>query len=106
MCNNPLKRFRTMTGADRRAAVRAHLATTDAIDFTGDPHSLRISQQCALADMARAVCWRKSPSSPLSLGMAFYVYLSRDAKPTSVQADQSTTVRTVRHSFTYGRGAA
>ena len=80
MCrNNELRKFRTLDGAQRRAAIRRHLAGADKIDFTADPHSLAISQQCALADMARAVCWRKSITSCMSLGLAFFVYLSRDA---------------------------
>ena len=80
MCrNNQLRKFRVLEGAARRRAIRAHLAESDKINFTADPHSLAQSQQCALADMARAVCWRKSITSCMSLGLAFYVYLSRDA---------------------------
>lgn len=80
MCRNTeLKKFRTLAGPARRAAIRRHLAGVDKIDFAADPHSLAQSQQCALADMARAVCWRKSIASCMSLGLAFFVYLSRDA---------------------------
>lgn len=80
MCRNTeLKKFRTLAGPARRAAIRRHLAGAEQIDFAADPHSLAISQQCALADMARAVCWRKSITSCMSLGLAFFVYLSRDA---------------------------
>lgn len=80
MCrNNELRKFRTMEGAQRRAAIRAHLAADAGLSFGNDPHTLSFSQRSALHDMARAVCWRKSISSCLSLGAAFYVYLSRDA---------------------------
>ncbi|TKW76785.1 MAG: hypothetical protein DI543_19150 [Bradyrhizobium icense] len=74
-----MRKFRTLEGAQRRAAIRRYLAAQESIPFDADPHTLKSSQQCALADMARAVCWRKSITSCMSLGLAFYVYLSRDA---------------------------
>ena len=80
MCRNTeLKKFRTLAGPARRAAIRRHLAADAGLSFGNDPHTLSHSQRSALHDMARAVCWRKSISSCLSLGAAFYVYLSRDA---------------------------
>lgn len=104
MCKqNPLKNFRTMSGAERRAACRVHLAESNAINFAAqDPHALTVSQQSALADMAKAVSWRKSPMSPLSVGMAFYVYLARDSKP-SGHAQQAAPDPAPRRSFNYGR---
>lgn len=96
-----LKQFRTLSGVERRAAMRAHLSKVDAVVFTGDPHTVTWSQQLALAEMAKIVAWKKSISSPLSLGLAFYVYLSRDAaKP--------APVRTVRAAprIAFGRGVA
>jgi hypothetical protein len=103
MCNQTLKNFRTMSGADRRAAVRSHLAQSHAINFAAnDPHGLTVSQQSALCDMARAVSWRKSAASPLALGMAFYVYLARDAKP-SAHVAPVVTIKAARRPFNYGK---
>jgi hypothetical protein len=103
MCNQSLKQFRTMSGADRRAAARAHLAQSHGINFAAnDPHGLTVSQQVALSDMARAVCWRKSAASPLSVGMAFYVYLARDAKPANAPAAPVVTIK-ARRPFTFGK---
>lgn len=80
MCrNNEFRKLRTMEGAQRRAAIRKQLSESEKLVFGNDPHTLSFSQRSALNDMARAVCWRKSISSCLSLGAAFYVYLSRDA---------------------------
>lgn len=79
MCANNLRHLRTIEGAQRRATIRAMLAKSDALVFGNDPHTLSFSQRSALQDMARAVSWRKSITSCLSLGAAFYVYLSRDA---------------------------
>ena len=108
MCkNNTLKQFRTMEGSARRAAIRAHLTKHEEIDFTADPHALKISQQCALADMARAVCWRKSPTSSLSLGLAFFVYLSRSApKPGHVEPPRTGKPAQRRPAFIFGAGFA
>ena len=77
MCGH-LKQYRTLTGPARKTAIRSHLARTDGIDWKADPHTLTQSQRCALSDMAKAVSWRKSITSPLSLGLSFFVYLSRD----------------------------
>lgn len=104
MCNQTLKNFRTMSGADRRAAVRAHLAQSHGINFAAnDPHGLTVSQQSALCDLARAVSWRKSSASPLSLSMAFYVYLARDAKPSAVAAAPVVKIKAARRSFNFGK---
>lgn len=106
MCKqNSLKKFRTLEGAQRRAAIRAHMVATDEIDFTADPHSLRWSQQGALSDMAKAISWRKSPSSPLSLGLAFFVYLARDASPPRDPSGAPISGKT-RTAFVFGRGRA
>jgi len=80
MCrNNELRKLRTLEGAKRRAAIRAELDKSLGLKFGNDPHTLSFSERVALQDVARAVCWRKSITSCLSLGAAFYVYLSRDA---------------------------
>lgn len=78
MCHNNLRHLRTIQGAERRATIRALLEKSDDVEFGNDPHTLTFSQRTALQDMARAVSWRKSISSCLSLGAAFYVYLSRE----------------------------
>jgi hypothetical protein len=108
MCKqNPLKHFRTLEGNERRAAMRAHLSSVEGIDFTADPHALKISQQCALADMAKAVAWRKSPTSPLSLGLAFFVYLGRSApKPGHVEPQRTGKPAQRRPAFVFGAGHA
>lgn len=77
MCSNNLRHLRTIEGAQRRATIRALLEKSEGLVFGNDPHTLSFSQRTALQDMARAVSWRKSISSPLSLGAAYYVYLSR-----------------------------
>lgn len=106
MCKqNPFKKFRSLEGSKRREAIRAHMSAAEEIDFTADPHALRISQQCALSDMAKAISWRKSPSSPLSLGLAFFVYLSRDASPPRDPSGAPISGKT-RTAFVFGRGHA
>lgn len=78
MCKqNPLKHLRTLTGDARKQAARAHLTTEHGVTFGHGPHLLTWAQRDALSTLAKAVCWRKSISSSLSLGSAFYVYLSR-----------------------------
>lgn len=103
MCKNPLKNFRTMTGETRRAACRADLVSGHNINFAAqDPHALTASQLAALSAMAKAVSWRKSAASSLSVGMAFYVYLARDAKQSGHVA-QSASAPPPRRPFNYGR---
>lgn len=88
MCkHNQLKKFRTMEGSARRAAVRAHLAHAVGLAFDKSPFQLSHTERAALDDMARAVAFRKSAISPLSNCAAFYVYLSRDVKAASVPAN-------------------
>lgn len=100
-----LKTFRTVVGADRKAAMRAHLSKHDGVTFGLDPHSIPMSQQCALADMAKAVSWKKSISSSLSLGLAFYVYLSRDV---GQRVQRNVPVAPARRGpgISFGRGFA
>ena len=76
-----LKQFRTMTGPERRKAMRDHLTKAHAVDFSADVHAVPISALNACADMAKAVCWRKSISSSMSTGAAFFVYLAREVQP-------------------------
>jgi len=92
MSNQNLKPFRTLTGPARKSAMRAHLANIEGIDFRADPHTLTFAQQCALSDMAKAVSWRKSITSPLSLGLAFFVYLARDVSQTGQDSRQCAEV--------------
>lgn len=75
-----LKQFRTLSGPERKAAMRAHLSRHDGVVFAQDPHSVNASQCAALAELAKVVAWKKSISSPLTLALAFYVYLSRDVQ--------------------------
>lgn len=79
--NKALTKFRTIDGCKRRAAMRAYLSGEDkTLSFTASPDSLTPSQLRALTDMAKAVSWRKSIGTPLTLGAAFYVYLGKDEK--------------------------
>lgn len=80
MCKQTeLRHFRTITGPARKQAIRVHLQRVAGIAFNADVHTLSFAQRDALATMAKAVSWRKSISSPMSLGSAFFVYLSRGA---------------------------
>jgi len=108
MCKqNPLKHFRTLEGAKRRDAMRAALVASHEIDFAADCHTLTQSQRCALADMAKAVSWRKSPTSPLSTGLAFFVYLSRGYRPAQPTAPAALVAAAPRRvPFVFGRGHA
>jgi hypothetical protein len=112
MCKqNPLKHFRTIEGAERRKAMRAHLAENNGIVWSKSPHELTHTERSALDAMARAVAWRKSISSPLSLCAAFYVYLSREVEKTAHAAAQvkpSAQVAEKRRGpgLAYGRGFA
>lgn len=89
MCkhNQNLKRFRTLEGSARRAAVRAYLAQSVGLAWDKSPFQLSAAERSALDDMARAVAFRKSAISPLSNCAAFYVYLSREVKAASVPAN-------------------
>lgn len=73
-----LRTFRTLAGPARKAAIRKHFEARG-LSFDLDPHAVPFSMRGELADMAKAVGYRKSISSCLSLGSAFYVYLSRGA---------------------------
>lgn len=102
-----LKNFRTMSGAERRAACRQHLSREHALDFSADVHAVPISGLAACADMAKAICWRKSVSSSMSIGAAFFVYLSRDlAQPKHAKAVQGDPRKAgKRFNFNYAREA-
>lgn len=92
--NISLKALRTLEGEARRDACRAHLAKHSDMRFDLDPHQLTHSQRIDLHDMAKAVCWRKSICSSLSLGAAYYVYLCKDvAKSGKHAAAQSASVQ-------------
>lgn len=97
-----LKQFRTLSGPERKAQMRAHLSRHDAIVFGGDPHAVTATQCAALAEMAKVVAWKKSISSPLNLALAFYVYLSRDVVAAPVQRKPGSGV----HRIAFGRGVA
>lgn len=77
--NELLNVLRTLSPARRRVEIRAHLEATEGINFNLDPHCLTISQQCALAKVAKSINWRKSISASCSVGTAFYIHLARDA---------------------------
>jgi len=104
MCKTvELKTFRTLEGPARKEAMRFYLAKHHAIDFTADVFTLYSDQRGALVEMAKAVSWRKSISSPLSLGAAFFVYLAKDVKqPLHVAARQASAAK--RQAFNYGKG--
>lgn len=101
MCNN-LRKFRTLDGPARRIAVRAHLAQSLGLVWNKSPFELTHTERTALDEMARAVGWRKSIASSLSLSAAFYVYLSREVKP----AAPARKPASVRQSFSYGSRSA
>lgn len=103
MCKSiDLTTFRTVTGPERKTAMRAYLRQSYGLEFGLDPHAITMSQQCALADLAKAVSWKKSITSPLSLGLAFYVYLSRDVVP-AVPRKSRTPGQKRGPGITYGR---
>lgn len=60
-----------------KALLRTMLENSVKINFKADVHTLSHSQRTALQDMAKSVGYRKSVSSSLSLGAAFFVYLAR-----------------------------
>lgn len=75
-----------------KAALRATLAAAPhKVDFTLDPYQLTHSQRSALHDTARSVGYRKSVSSCLSLGAAFFVYLAKDLPANKAQENQEAT---------------
>lgn len=102
MCKTPLdlRTFRTLDGSARRAAMRAHLTKAHGVDFSADVHAIPISALAACAELAKAVSWRKSPSSSLSTGAAFFTYLAREARPVSFP--QAARKPRVRVSFNFG----
>jgi hypothetical protein len=109
MCKqNPLKHFRTIEGAERRAAMRKYLSESLGLKWDKSPYELTHSERTALDDMAKAVSWRKSISSPLSLSAAFYVYLSREvaAAGQDAKAQHAATVARRGPALVYGRGRA
>lgn len=71
-----LRRFRTLTGPARKVAVREHLAALG-VEFGKDVNTIPGPLKSAVADMAKVCGYRKPITCPLSLGAAFYVYLSR-----------------------------
>lgn len=72
-----LRKFRTLTGPARKNAVRAYLIAEYGVTFGLDPHTVPLSARGALADMAKVCGYRKPIACSLSLGTAFYRYLSR-----------------------------
>lgn len=47
------------------------------LDWKADPHSLSASHRMVLINMAKTIGYRKSVSSSLSLGTAFFMYLCK-----------------------------
>lgn len=72
-----LRKFRTLTGPARKVAVREHLFETSGVKFGQDVHTLSGAAKSAVADMAKVCGFQKPIGCPLSLGAAFYNYLSR-----------------------------
>jgi len=108
MCHKTeLKHFRTLTGPDRKSAMRYHLTKYSGVDFAADVHSVPVSALNDVAAMAKAVCWRKSVASSMSLGAAFFTYLARDvAQPVSGPARQAAQAKTRGPGIAFGRGFA
>lgn len=103
MCKSDFKHYRTITGEPRRLAMRAYLTTAHGVQFGQSHENMTRDQRAAMEEMAKAVSWRKGIASRLTLAAAFYVYLSRDVKPTMVQ---SPAMVAPRRSFVFGRGQA
>jgi hypothetical protein len=106
MCkHNDLKHYRTITGEARRLAMRAHLTTAHGVMFGQSHEDMTQAQRAALESMAKAVSWRKGIASRLTLAAAFYVYLSRDVKPSGHVAAVPKPA-TVRRPFMFGKAHA
>jgi hypothetical protein len=73
-----LRRYRTLTGAARKVAIRDYLKA-QGVDFAAhtDVHTMSWEHRQLVATVAKAVGFRKSIGSPFSLGTAYFVYLSR-----------------------------
>ncbi len=74
-----LRKFRTLTGPARKTAVREYLFEEYGVKFGGDVHTLSSAARNAVADMAKVCGYRKPINCAMSLGSAFYNYLSRGA---------------------------
>jgi hypothetical protein len=74
-----VRRYRTLTGMARKVALREHFAQSHGVDFAKAHHAMPHEARAALAEMAKAVCWRKPIGCPLNLGAAFYNWLQRGA---------------------------
>lgn len=75
------KKFLDIRDTDKRkAAMREFLTKSsgDGINFNADVHAIPSSGLVACATMAKAIKYKKSPASSLSLGAAFFCYLARD----------------------------
>lgn len=72
-----LRKFRTLTGPARKGAVREHLFDSHGVKFDQDAHTLSSAARSALADMAKVCGFRKPINCAYTLGIAFYLYLSR-----------------------------
>lgn len=74
-----LRKFRTLTGPARKVAVREHLFDSHGVQFSEktSPHTLSGAARSALADMAKVCGFRKPINCAYTLGIAFYLYLSR-----------------------------
>ena len=73
-----LRRYRTLTGQARKVALREHFAA-HGVPVGVDYHTISNEARAMLADVAKAVCWRKPISCPLNLAQAFYNYMTRGA---------------------------
>lgn len=104
MCNQTLKRFRVLTGPARRIAM-VHYLQAHGVVFGQDVHAVPVSTLTACAELAKAVCWRKSLSSSMSIGAAFYLYLSKAVAP-AVPARRMSATPGRGAGIVYGRGYA
>jgi hypothetical protein len=68
-----------MNPAEKKQTIRTMLdaRACGPFNWKADVHTLTTSQRVELAGMAKATGYRKSISSSLSLGSAFFVYLCK-----------------------------
>ena len=73
--------FKKLPTVARNAAMRERLSRPDCgVNFSLEMHAQFISALSDCAAMGKAVGWKKSPSSMLSYGGAFFEYLRRDGE--------------------------
>lgn len=74
-----VRHLRVISGGERKAAVRKHLQSAG-VDMTAEAHTLSAEHAQLVAAVAKAVGYRKPAASQLSVGVAYFVYLSREGQ--------------------------